>query len=341
MSARWNAVVRRDAAADGAFYYSVRTTGVYCRPSCGSRQARRENVEFHATCAAAERAGFRPCKRCRPNENKHLDAVAATCRMIEAADAAPKLAVLAAAAGMSTFHFHRVFKRATGLTPKAYAAAVRARRVRAALRSSKSVTAAVVRAGFSSNGRFYAKSTSILGMQPAEYRNGASRTTIRYAVDRSSLGWILVAATDRGICAIFLGDTRQPLVDELAERFPKSELLVGDRRFERQVRKVVRFVEQPKLGLDLPLDVRGTAFQERVWQALNKIRAGETITYTELAQRIGKPRSVRAVAAACAANRIAVAIPCHRVVRKGGSLAGYRWGIERKRQLLEREARRG
>jgi AraC family transcriptional regulator, regulatory protein of adaptative response / methylated-DNA-[protein]-cysteine methyltransferase len=228
-----------------------------------------------------------------------------------------------------------------GLTPKEYASAVRARRVREALSTSKSVTAAAVRAGFQSNGRFYANSISILGMQPAEYRNGANQTAIRYSVSRCSLGLILVAATERGVCAIFFGDNLKTLVAELSGRFPNSELVEGEKKFQQLVRKVVRFVEKPKLGIDLPLDIRGTAFQERVWQALNKIRAGETITYTELARRIGSPQAVRAVAAACAANRIAVAIPCHRVVRKSGSLAGYRWGIERKRQLIERESRRG
>jgi AraC family transcriptional regulator of adaptative response/methylated-DNA-[protein]-cysteine methyltransferase len=323
------------------FYYSVKSTGVYCRPSCGSRQARRENVRFHATCNAAERAGFRACKRCRPKEDAQRDAVAKACVLIESADFPPQLAELAAAAGMSRFHFQRVFKRAMGLTPKAYATAVRARRVREALTTSKSVTAAVVRAGYPSNGRFYAESKSILGMQPAEYRNGANHTTIRYAVSRCSLGLILIAATDRGVCAIFFGDNPQTLVAELGERFPKSELVAGDKKFERLVRQVVRYVEKPEIGLELPLDIRGTAFQERVWQALNKIHVGETITYTELARRIGSPQAVRAVAAACAANHLAVAIPCHRVVRKSGSLAGYRWGIERKRQLIERESRRG
>lgn len=339
-ASRWKAVVGRDPAADGAFYYSVKTTGVYCRPSCGSRQARRENVEFYATPDAAERAGFRPCKRCRPKEQLQRDTVVKACRTIESGDPAASLAELAAAAGLNRFHFQRVFKRATGLTPKEYAAAVRARRVRDALPTSKSVTDAVVRAGFPSNGRFYAQSKSILGMQPAEYRTGSSQTTIRFAVEHCSLGRILVAATDRGLCAIFLGDTSKPLVRALAERFPRAELLAGDRKFARLVRKVVRFVEQPDRGLDLPLDVLGTAFQERVWRALNKIRAGETITYTELARRIGKPQAIRAVASACAANALAVAIPCHRVLRTNGSLAGYRWGVERKRQLLEREAQR-
>jgi AraC family transcriptional regulator, regulatory protein of adaptative response / methylated-DNA-[protein]-cysteine methyltransferase len=341
---RWAAVMRRDAAADGEFYYSVRTTGVYCRPSCASRPARRENVAFHPTCEAAERAGFRACKRCRPNEaglaGQHAAAVANACRAIEAAETAPGLEELAAAAGMSRFHFHRVFKAITGVTPKAYAAARRAERVRSELAASRTVTEAIYDAGYNSSGRFYAQSSEILGMTPKDFRAGGARAAIRFAVGECSLGSILVAATEKGVCAILMGDDPESLVLDLQDRFPRAVLTGGDCEFEATVGKVLSFVEAPGLGLDLPLDVRGTAFQQRVWQALRTIPAGATASYSEIAGRIGAPKSVRAVAQACAANAIAVAIPCHRVVRNDGGLSGYRWGVERKRALLDREAAR-
>ena len=340
---RWAAVQRRDGDADGAFYYSVRTTGVYCRPSCAARLARRENVRFHASCEEAEAAGFRPCKRCRPNEAalavRRAAAVAKACRLIETAEEMPNLDALAGSAGMSRFHFHRVFRTITGVTPKAYAAAHRARRVREALPQSSTVTEAIYGAGFNSSGRFYAKSEQVLGMTPTRFRSGGSGAAIRFAVGECSLGSILVAATDKGVCAILLGDKPEALVRELEDRFPRATLIGGDEDFEQWVAKVIGFVEAPALGLDLPLDVRGTAFQQRVWQALRKIPAGATVTYSEVAQRIGAPKAVRAVGQACASNAIAVAIPCHRVVRNDGSLSGYRWGVERKRALLDREAR--
>jgi AraC family transcriptional regulator of adaptative response/methylated-DNA-[protein]-cysteine methyltransferase len=339
---RWQAVVHRDREADGAFYYSVRTTGVYCRPSCAARLARRENVAFHATCEQAERAGFRPCKRCRPNElsleQRQAAAVAAACRTIEQARTLPSLDELAQAAGMSRFHFHRVFKALTGVTPKAYADAHRRTRVRDELTRSATVTDAIYDAGFGSSGRFYGTTAELLGMTPSAFRAGGHGVAIRFAVGECWLGSILVAATDKGVCAILLGDDAEALVRELQDRFPKARLVGGDRAFEQLVAKVVGFVEAPKLGLDLPLDVRGTAFQQRVWQALRKIPAGSTVTYSELAKRIGQPKAVRAVAQACASNPVAVAIPCHRVVRTDGSLSGYRWGVERKRALLAREA---
>ena len=338
---RWDAVLRRDGGADGAFYYSVRTTGVYCRPSCASRQARRENVAFHLTCADAERAGFRPCKRCRPNEaglaEQHAAAVAKACQLMESADEMPGLDALAAAAGMSRFHFHRVFRALTGVTPKAYADARRSERVRQELSRSRTVTEAIYGAGFNSSGRFYEKSAEILGMTPTNFRAGGRHAAIRFASGVCSLGVILVAATDRGVCAILLGDDAASLVRDLEERFPLAVLTPGDRDFERTVAQVVSFVEAPRMGLDLPLDVRGTAFQQRVWQALGAIPAGSRASYSEIAERIGSPKAVRAVAQACAANALAVAIPCHRVVRHDGALAGYRWGVERKRALLERE----
>ncbi len=339
---RWTAVVARDAKADGKFFYAVRTTGVYCRPSCGSRRARPENLQFYATVADAERAGFRPCKRCKPDQpslnRQHAALVAKICRLIESAGEAPSLADLAGKAGLSAYHFHRVFKAVTGLTPKAYAAAHRAKRMRSELDRRGTVTEAIYGAGYGSNGRFYETSDAVLGMTPSNYRAGGANTEIRFAVGECSLGSILVARSERGICAILLGDDPGALARDLQDRFPRAKLIGGDKGFERLVAKVVGFVEAPALGLDLPLDVRGTAFQQRVWQALRKIPAGATASYSDIAKRIGAPKSVRAVAQACAANALAVAIPCHRVVRIDGALSGYRWGVERKRALLRREA---
>jgi AraC family transcriptional regulator of adaptative response/methylated-DNA-[protein]-cysteine methyltransferase len=342
--ARWAAVCAREHAADGRFYYSVRSTGVYCRPSCPSRTPRRANVAFHASRQEAEAAGFRPCLRCRPTEpplaERQAEAVARACRLIDEAADEPGLDALAQACGMSRFHFHRVFKAHTGITPKAYAAARRAERLQRGLAQASSVTAAAYDAGFSSSGRFYAATPGVLGMTPSRYRAGGSGEAIHFAVAECSLGALLVAATGKGICAILLGDDPEPLVRDLQERFPKAELLGAEPGFERTVAQVVAFAEAPRIGLDLPLDVRGTAFQQRVWQALRQVPAGQTVSYAELAERLGMPQGARAVAGACAANPVAIAIPCHRVVRNDGALSGYRWGVERKRTLLEREAGR-
>lgn len=340
---RWQAVIAKDKGADGQFYFSVRTTGVYCRPSCPARLARRENVAFHPSCAAAEAAGFRACKRCRPREASQSarDAamIARACEMIRKSAEPPRLATLAEAFGLSAFHFHRVFKAVTGLTPKAYADAQRSDRVRKALPSSKSITGAIYDAGFNSNGRFYAKSAQVLGMTPRRYRAGGDRTQIRFAIGECSLGSILVAATDKGVCSILMGRDPDSLVRQLQDRFSKADLIGGDAAFETLVAKVIGFIEQPRIGLDLPLDVQGTAFQQRVWRALRKIAVGKTASYGDIAARIGQPNAVRAVAQACAANTIAVAIPCHRVIRTDGDLSGYRWGVQRKRALLQREGR--
>lgn len=345
-AARWAAVSARDASADGAFVYSVRTTGVFCRPSCPSRAARRVNVAFHADAAAARGAGFRPCLRCRPEGDapaERRSALAArACRTIDAAleagDEMPDLDALARDAGLSRFHFHRLFRDEVGVTPKSYAAGRRAARAAQALDTAGSVTEAIYDGGFASSGRFYAGATARLGMTPSARRRGGTGETIRFAVGRCSLGSVLVAATAKGIAAITLGDDPDALVRDLRERFPAAELVGGDAGFEATVAAVVGFVEAPRAGLDLPLDIRGTAFQERVWQVLRTIPAGATLSYAEVAERLGSPKAVRAVAGACAANAIAVAIPCHRVVRTGGDLSGYRWGVERKRALLAREA---
>lgn len=342
-AARWQAVLAKDARADGVFYYSVRTTGVYCRPSCAARPARRENVAFHASCAAAERAGFRPCKRCKPDQpplaERHALAVEKVCRLIETAEELPDLAAMAGTAGMSRHHFHRIFKSVTGVTPKAYAAAHRARKVRGELARAGSITEAIYDAGFNSNGRFYAKSSEMLGMTPSDFRTGGTGAEIRFAVCQTSLGPMIVAATAKGVCTIAFDDNPEKLVRDLQDQFPKARLIGADAQFEKMVAQVVGFVEAPSLGLDLPLDVRGTAFQQRVWQALRRVPAGKTVSYADIARKIGRPEAVRAVAGACAANTIAVAIPCHRVVRTDGEVSGYRWGVARKKKLLAREAK--
>ncbi|MFN3323321.1 MAG: bifunctional DNA-binding transcriptional regulator/O6-methylguanine-DNA methyltransferase Ada [Bryobacteraceae bacterium] len=270
---------------------------------------------------------------------KDAERIAAVCRLIENAEVPPALETMARHAGLSASHFHRLFKAATGVTPRQYAAAHRAARVRTALAARANVTEAIYDAGFNSTGRFYDTAQDVLGMKPSEFRAGGAGQEIRFAVGECSLGSILVAQSARGICAILLGDDPDALVRDLEGRFPRADLIGGDERFERLVAQVVGFVEEPALGLDLPLDIRGTAFQQRVWEALRKIPAGGTVSYAEIAKRIGAPRSARAVARACAANPLAVAIPCHRVVRRDGVVSGYRWGVERKRALLEREQR--
>ncbi|PYC25006.1 bifunctional DNA-binding transcriptional regulator/O6-methylguanine-DNA methyltransferase Ada [Pseudomonas mosselii] len=335
---RWHAVQARDTAATGHFVYAVRTTGVYCQPACKSRLAKRENVEFFGTAAQAEAAGYRPCKRCKGGQgNRRTELVARACRLIEASENAPNLDQLGNELNVSPFHLHRLFKAETGLTPKAYASAFRAQRLRQHLDGAGSVTEAIFDAGYNSNSRFYESAGERLGMLPREYRAGGQGATIRFALAQCALGAILVAQSERGICAILLGDEPEPLLKDLQDKFPKAQLIGGDATFERLVAEVIGFVEAPALGLALPLDVQGTAFQERVWQALREVPAGTTVSYTDIAERIGAPKAVRAVAQACAANAIAVAIPCHRVVRRDGDLSGYRWGIERKRQLLDRE----
>ena len=339
---RWRALVARDAQADGTFFYSVRTTGVYCRPSCAARPPRPENVAFHASAAEARGAGFRPCLRCRPDDvsagARQAEKIAQLCRYIEGAEEEPSLDALAQRAGLSSSHLHRTFKQATGLTPKAYAQAQRERRLREGLAHADTVTDAIYDAGYNSGGRFYAQADRVLGMTPTRFRAGGAATEIRFAVGECTLGAILVAASERGVCAILIGDDPDALARELQDRFPSAALVGGDPAFEQLVAQVVGLVEAPALGLDLPLDVRGTAFQQRVWKALREIPAGQTSSYADVADRIGAPGAVRAVAQACAANALAVAIPCHRVVRRDGGLSGYRWGVERKRTLLQREA---
>lgn len=339
---RWARIVAREKTADGHLWYSVSTTGIYCRPSCPSRIASPKNVQLHDTLASAKATGFRPCKRCNPDgpsiETENATLVAKACKIIEESEEEPSLEVLADAVGRSPSYFHRTFKGATGVTPKDYAAAHRAAKVRQRLASGSSVTEAIYDAGFNSSGRFYEKSTDMLGMTPSQYRAGGVNEEIKFAVGQTYLGAILVASSKKGVAAILFGDDPDTLVRNLQDRFLRAHLVGGDRDYEAFVARVVGFVEAPRIGLNLPLDVRGTAFQQRVWQALQEIPAGATVSYAEIARRIGAPKAVRAVAGACTANNLAVAIPCHRVVRTDGSLSGYAWGVERKRVLLDREA---
>lgn len=339
---RWAAVLARDPGADEKFVYAVKTTGIYCRPSSPTRLPKAENVEFFDTPEAAQAAGYRPSRRAAADQStiaaQHASLIAAACRYIETAEHGPTLTELAEQAQLSNYHFHRLFKSATGLTPKAYADAHRARRMRDELDGNESITDAIYDAGFNSNSRFYEAANHRLGMRPKDYRAGGANTQIHFAIGECSLGAILVAKSGRGVCAILMGEDPDQLARDLQDQFPNASLVGADAGFEQVVAKVVGLVEAPNLGLDLPLDVRGTAFQERVWQALRDIPAGTTASYAEIAQRIDMPKAVRAVAQACGANHLAVAIPCHRVVRSDGNLSGYRWGVERKRELLEREA---
>lgn len=340
---RWTAVLSRSAAADREFVYGVTTTGIYCRASCASRHAKYENVEFFAAPADAEAAGFRACHRCEPQlapraERQHA-LVVQLCRFIETCDGVPTLGQLADEIGHSPSHTRRFFKDATGLTPKEYANSQLRKRIQEALTSQDTITEAIFDAGYGSTSRFYEKSKELLGMTAREYRAGAKEQEIRFSVGECSLGNILVASTGIGVCAVLLGDDPDELIDDLATRFPKARLVGADPGFDDIAAKVISVVETPKQRHELPLDVRGTAFQQRVWLALGKIPPGSTATYSEVAEAIGSPRSVRAVASACGANAIAVLIPCHRVVRKGGGLSGYRWGVERKRTLMDREGK--
>ncbi|POF43553.1 bifunctional transcriptional regulator/O6-methylguanine-DNA methyltransferase [Pseudomonas laurylsulfativorans] len=339
---RWAAVVARDPKADGQFVYAVKTTGIYCNPSSLARLPKPQNVEFFDSAEQARAAGYRPSKRAAKDQSElaaqHTATVAAACRHIESTETLPTLGELAEAAGLSSFHFHRVFKAVTGLTPKGYADAHRSRKVRERLADGGSVTDALYDAGFNSNSRFYEAADQLLGMKPGDYRAAGQNNDIRFAIGQCSLGAILVAQSERGVCAILLGDDPHQLVCDLQDKFRRANLMGADHEFEQLIARVVGFIEAPAIGLDLPLDVRGTAFQERVWQALREIPVGSTASYADVALRIGSPKAVRAVAQACGANSLAVAIPCHRVVRSDGNLSGYRWGVERKRQLLERES---
>ena len=337
----WEALRAHDASQDGQWFYSVKTTGVYCRPGCASRRPLRQNVTFHETTEAAEAAGFRPCKRCRPNESsqagRHVAAVERACALIRGRDALPSLDELASVAGISRFHFHRVFKQITGATPREWGKAHRLDRFAARLDAGEPVAEAVYAAGFGASSRAYEAAPVGLGMTPSARRHGGRGETIRFTTVKTAVGWALVAATERGICMTALGDEKAPLETELRRRFPAALIWPADDKLQRWAERIVQFVTDPAEQPDLPLDIRGTAFQARVWRALQKVPPGKTATYTEIAAALGQPKAVRAVAAACAANKLALLVPCHRIVRRDGDLAGYRWGVERKRALLAAE----
>lgn len=331
----WAAVLARDRGADGRFVTGVLTTGIYCRPSCAARHPRRENVRFFADGSAAREAGLRPCLRCRPDEtSRDLEGLAQAIAFIEAAEEPPALEAIAAAAGYAPHHFHRLFKRATGVTPAAYARGLRARRAEQALERNDSVTEAIYDAGYAAPSRFYADAGGRLGMTPSAWRDGGRNVTIRWAIVSTSLGAMLVATTERGICRLSFDEDETTL----AMRFPNARLEPGDAALSNLLASVVAAVEQPARPHDLPLDVKGTAFQEAVWRELARIRPGETLSYAALAARAGKPGAARAAGTACGSNHVAILIPCHRAQRGDGTLGGYAYGLPIKRELLRREA---
>lgn len=339
---RWSAVLEHKKDADGRFVYAVKTTGIFCRPSCSARRPKQKNVEFYEDAQSAVLAGFRPCLRCEPDQaseaERNAEIVADLCRFIENSAESPTLHQLALRAGFSTSHTHRLFKRVTGITPAGYAAAHRESLLRNGLQSDLAVTDAMYRAGYGSTSHFYEDTRKVLGMKPSQYRKGGFGLKIKFAVGECSLGSVLVAATEHGVCSISLGSDAEALVNELEKRFHSAELIAGDSDFDSTVASVVALIENPGSKVDLPLDIQGTIFQRRVWKAISQIPAGKTMTYSKIAELIGSPGAVRAVASACASNPLAIAIPCHRVVRTGGGLAGYRWGMGRKQELLRRES---
>lgn len=338
---RYQAIRNRDRAADGTFFYAVTTTGVFCKPSCAARLPRRENVRFFASGSAAERAGFRACKRCKPLDaaDARQELIAKVCALIEASEERLSLETLAAEVGLSSYHLHRVFKAATGVTPRAYAEGQRRKRTQQALQRGGTVTRAMYDAGFESSSRFYAGADKSLGMTPKAFKGRGAGVRVRYAVARCALGRVLVAAGDRGVCAVYLGHEDASLVAALRESFANAIAIERDQELGGWVRAVVEHIDSGK-AVDVPLELRGTVFQERVWHALREIPAGTTLTYAQLAEKIGKPRAVRAVGTACGRNEISVLVPCHRAVGSDGKMHGYRWGVELKKELLAREARR-
>jgi len=339
---RWQAVIQRNVQADNKFVYAVTTTLVYCRPTCSSRKPNRKNVCFFDNWQVAEQNGFRPCKRCNPQlsstSNAKVEIIIQACKMIEKAELEPSLNELADDVGLSPSHFHRIFKKILGITPKQYAIENRLNRMRENLPKSSTITNAVYESGYESSSRFYERATERLGMKPSVYKKGGKGKKIYYAIVPVSLGWVLIAATEKGICRIEFSDTPETLTDSIKAIFPEAELQENSPEFKIFVEKTVKFLEKPNIGMSLPLDIQGTAFQIRVWTELQKIPLGSTVNYGEIAKQIGKPKAARAVAQACAANKIAIAIPCHRVVRSDGDLGGYRWGVNRKQKILEREA---
>jgi AraC family transcriptional regulator of adaptative response/methylated-DNA-[protein]-cysteine methyltransferase len=338
---RWSAVSENNSNADGSFYYAVITTGIYCRPSCKSKLPKRTNVQYFTTCDDAELAGYRACKRCRPKAVSKTEEIeqkiVQACRIIEESETSIKLDELAAQVNLSPYHFHRLFKNIVGITPKQYASRHQSRRFQTKLKMSSSITDAIYSSGYGSSGSAYDKNRDQLAMKPKVYRNGADGVTITYGLAQSFLGWVIVAATDRGICAIEFGDDPKSLPEQVQARFPNAQLNKADFGFKTLIREVVDFIESPKDTFQIPLDIQGTAFQQQVWEVLRQIKPGDTMSYTDVAERMGKPNAVRAVASACALNKLAVVVPCHRVISKAGKTGGYRWGSERKKRLLESE----
>lgn len=332
--ALWLAIEARSPEYDGRWYYGVKTTAIFCKPSCPSRRPRRENVEFFPSSAAAEASGYRACKRCRPADDDAPDAIVTACRLLESEEPV-KTQEVARAVGLSGSYFQRAFKKRIGITPQQYRRRVLADRARGLLRSASTVTESIYAAGYSSSSRFYAQVGKDCGMKPSIARAGGPGERIAYAVSECSLGHLLIAWTDRGVCDVAFGDDAMSLERGLEARYPKAEIAPGQHVW---VDDVVRVVERGAPAADIPLDIRGTAFQERVWQLLRSIPPGETRSYAEIATALGKPSAVRAVAQACAANRLAVLVPCHRVVRSDGALSGYRWGADRKVKLLRCES---
>ena len=338
----WQAVQTRDASCDGLFYYGVRTTGVYCRPSCASRQPKRENVAFFALPEAARQAGFRACLRCRPDEtvirDPQAELVQSICRLIDQSlEEQPNFAALSAEIKLSQFHLQRLFKKLMGITPRQYAEARRADLFKSRVKSGQSVTEAMYEAGYGSSSRLYEKAAAHLGMTPATYRRGGKGMKISFTIAECPLGLLLVAATDKGICSVTLGDKSAGLTNDLHAEFPQADIARDETHLRAQVNALLAHLAGQEPHPELPLDVQGTAFQKRVWEELRRIPYGQTASYSEIARRIGQPAATRAVARACATNPAALVTPCHRVVRESGELGGYRWGIERKRQLLEKE----
>ena len=339
--ARWAAVLARDPSpAIGPFLYAVTTQGVFCRPGCPSRAPLRRNTRFFADVPSAEAAGFRACKRCDPKGERagiHAAAIRAACAMIEASETIPSLAALADRAGYARHHFLRLFRDSTGVTPRSYAESVRARRLSAALATGSRVADAVAEAGFGSESRVYEEPGRVLGMTPGAARRGGAGEVIRVALADSALGPLMIGATEAGICFLGFGEDEAGLRGDVLHRFPQARIVDAPEELAEAIRQVVAFIAEPKAALDLPLDLRGTAFQRQVWEALRRIPLGETRTYSGLAAEMGMPKATRAVARACAQNKVSLAVPCHRVVGADGDLTGYRWGVERKRALLAGE----
>lgn len=339
---RWRAVVARDHEANGAFVLAVTSTGIFCRPICPAKRPRRDRVIFYDSPAAARRAGYRACLRCKPEDaafgRRHTDAIAGATSLIRDSESMPSLAQLAKSAGMSVFHFHRLFRRTVGVTPRQFRARIMVDRAKIALRDGESVTASLYDAGFSSNGRFYETVAGRMGMTSKKVSAGGTDETIRFVVRRCELGVVLVAATQKGICEVWLGEDAGLLSRRLRTAYPQAKIASRDPRMSALIKRVVTLVERPASGVALPLDLRGTAFEMRVWEALRRIPMGQTMSYGEIAAAIGHPGAARAVGSACARNHVALVVPCHRAIGADKKLHGYRWGLKRKQKLLERES---